>query len=137
MGVNKPRAQEAIKHAERELKNGLRSFDEEDYTGALKYFQECSEYAAKAVLIAYGVDYPKIHGVGRLLIEKEAGFPKWFGSKVEMMAEAVDTLARDRPRFRYPYEYRLKEQKAFAQQMQPKVKELFKNCKKLVNELFK
>ncbi len=136
MEVNKSRARKAIRDSERELKNGLRSFEEGDYTGALKYFQECSEYAVKAVLVAYGLDYPKVHGVGRFLIENRERFPRWFKSRVEMMSEVVDMLARNRPRFRYPYEYELEEHKAFAEKVRPDVRELFENCKKLIEELF-
>lgn len=83
MEVNKSGAQKAIRDSERELKNELRSFDEGDYTGALRYFQECGEYAAKAFSIAYGLDYPKVHGVGRFLAENMERSPGWFKTRVE------------------------------------------------------
>ena len=136
MSINKLRAERAIRSAKRELMNGLKSFDEGDYTGALKYLQECSEYAVKAILIAYAVDYPRIHGVGRFLIENRGRFPEWFGSKIDVISEVVDTLARNRPRFRYPYEYPPEEHKAFAEGIRLKVKELFTNCDRLIDELF-
>lgn len=114
----------------------MRSLEEGDYSDALKYFQESSEYAVKAVLIAYGLDYPKVHGVGRFLVENRDMFPRWFKSKVETISEIVDMLARNRPKFRYPYEYDLEEHKALAEKIQPDVEELFQNCKKLIEELF-
>jgi len=136
MEVNRTRAFRAIRDAERELNNSLRSLGEEDYSGALKYLQECSEYAVKAALIAYGLDY-QVHGVGRFLVENRKMFPAWFKSRVETMGETADMLAKDRPRFRYPYEYESEDLKIFAEKIRPAVEELFQNCKRLVEELFK
>ncbi|MFQ5710401.1 MAG: HEPN domain-containing protein [Candidatus Geothermarchaeales archaeon] len=129
------RADEAIKSAEREFKNGSRSLKSGDYAGALKYFQECTEYMVKAVLIAYGIDYPKMHGVGRFLIQIEEKFPEWFRGEVEAIAEVTDSLARGRPRFRYPYEYPLEEHEEAAKKVYPKVREALKNCKRLTEEI--
>lgn len=137
MSVNKKMAGGAIGNAEREFRNGVKSLEEKDYAGALKYLQESSEYAVKAVLIAYGLDYPKIHGVGRFLIENKDKFPEWFVSNVDAMAEIVDSLARSRPRFRYPYEYPLEEFEAFAKKICPKVQEMLRSCTKLIEQLFK
>lgn len=136
MGVNKEGAERAIKNADRELRNGLRSFEERDYAGALKYFQESSEYAVKAVLIAHGLDYPKIHGVGRFLIENKGRFPKWFANEIDATAEVVDSLARNRPKFRYPYEYSLEEYEALAKKICPKAQKTLRSCMRLVQQLF-
>jgi len=92
MEVYRSRAFRAIRDAERELNNALRSLGEEDYSGALKYLQECSEYAVKAVLVAYGLDYPKVHEVGRFLVENRRMFPAWFKSRVEAIGETADML---------------------------------------------
>lgn len=134
--MNEARARKAIHDAEREFGNGLRSLNEDDYTGALKYFQESCEYAAKAALIAYGLDYPRIHGVGRFLVENKGRFPKWFGAKVGEMSEVVDGLARGRPKFLYPYEYPQEEHEALAKDMRGRVERVLSDCKKLIDQLF-
>lgn len=134
--MNEARARKAIHDAEREFGNGLRSLNEGDYPGALKYLQEGCEYAVKATLIACGLDYPKIHGVGRLLVENKGRFPKWFGTKVGEMGEVVDALARGRPKFRYPYEYPQEEHKALAEEMRSRVERVLNDCKKLIDQLF-
>ncbi|MDI6847545.1 MAG: HEPN domain-containing protein [Candidatus Bathyarchaeia archaeon] len=105
MAVNRDRAKKAISSAEREFRSALMSLESEDYAGALKYFQECMQYAVKAVLIAYGTDYPKIHAVGRFLYEIKEKYPKWFLKQIQAIADVTDSLARGRPKFRYPYEY--------------------------------
>ncbi|MFB0523241.1 MAG: HEPN domain-containing protein, partial [Candidatus Bathyarchaeia archaeon] len=83
-----------IKGAEREFKNAASCLESEDHSGSLKYLQECMEYAVKAVLIAYGIDYPKIHAVGRFLFEIEEKCPEWFLKQIPSIAEVTDSLAR-------------------------------------------
>lgn len=94
------------------------------------------EYAVKAVLIAYGVDYPKIHAVGRLLTELEEKYPPWFLAEIQDIAEVADNLARGRPRFRYPYEYPIEQYEAAAGEILPKAGRALENCRRLIKELF-
>jgi len=136
MAVNRERAEEAIKSAEREFRNAVRCLDDKDYVGSLKYLQECMEYAVKAVLIAYGIDYPKIHAVGRFLYEIKEKYPRWFLKQMQAVAEVTDSLARGRPRFRYPYEHPPEQYETVAKETLPKVKKALENCRKLIKQLF-
>jgi len=136
MDVNKERAEEAIKTAEREFKNAVTCLRGKDYVGSLKYLQECMEYAVKAVLIAYGVDYPKIHSVGRFLYEIREKYPQWFLKQMQAVAEVTDNLARARPRFRYPYEHPPEQYEQVAEEILPKVEKALENCRKLIKQLF-
>jgi len=136
MAVNKDRAGEAIKSAEREFRNAVTCLEDEDYVGSLKYLQECMEYAVKAVLIAYGVDYPKIHAVGRFLYEVREKYPQWFLKQMQAVAEVTDNLARGRSRFRYPYEHPTEQYETVAKEILPKVKKALESCRKLIKQLF-
>ena len=136
MGMNRERAERAISNARREFENAVKSLEEGDYAGSLKYLQESMEYAVKAVLIAYGVDYPKIQAVGRILYELEEKCPLWFLEEIEAIAEVTDNLARGRPRFRDPYEYPLEQYEAVARETFPKAKKALESCQKLIKELF-
>ena len=136
MAVNRERAEEAIKTAEREFRNAVTCLREKDYVGSLKYLQECMEYAVKAVLIAYGVDYPKIHAVGRFLYEIREKYPQWFLKQMQAVAEVTDNLARARPRFRYPYEHPPEQYEQVAREMLPKVEKALEDCRKLIKQLF-
>lgn len=75
MATNRERAERAIKSAEREFRNAAGCLEDEDYAGSLKYLQESMEYAVKAVPMAYGMDCPKIHAVGRFLHEIGEKYP--------------------------------------------------------------
>ncbi|MFB0523399.1 MAG: HEPN domain-containing protein [Candidatus Bathyarchaeia archaeon] len=136
MAVNRDRAEKAISSAERELRNAVRSLEDGDYAGALKYLQECTEYAVKAVLIAYGIDYPKIHAVGRFLIETKEKYPKWFQEQIQAIADVTDSLARGRPKFRYPYEYPAEQYETTVKEIFPKVKNALESCGNLIKQLF-
>nr|MDO8098859.1 HEPN domain-containing protein [Candidatus Njordarchaeota archaeon] len=136
MTTNKDRAKEAIKNAEREFRNAVTCLNQEDYAGSLKYLQECMEYAVKAVLVAYGLDYPKIHAVGRFLHEMKEKYPKWFLKHIQDIAELTDTLARGRPKFRYPYEHPPGEYENTANKVLPDVKTALESCRKLIEQLF-
>ncbi|MBO3808997.1 MAG: HEPN domain-containing protein [Candidatus Brockarchaeota archaeon] len=137
MSSTRDRAKEAIRSAEREFRNAAECLREEDYAGALKYLQECAEYAVKAVLIAYGLDYPKAHAVGRFLYEiPKDKYPKWFLERLDAVAEITDDLARGRPRFRYPYEYPPQEYENVARESFPKVRKSLEDCRRLVTEFF-
>ncbi|MDI6904580.1 MAG: HEPN domain-containing protein [Candidatus Bathyarchaeia archaeon] len=136
MAVNRDRAKKAISSAEREFRSALMSLESEDYAGALKYFQECMQYAVKAVLIAYGTDYPKIHAVGRFLYEIKEKYPKWFLKQIQAIADVTDSLARGRPKFRYPYEYPTEQYETTVKEIYPKVKKALESCRKLIKQLF-
>lgn len=136
MAINKDRAGEAIKSAEREFRNAVTCLEDSDYVGSLKYFQECMEYAVKAVLMAYGIDYPKIHAVGRFLYEIKEKYPQWFLKQIQAVAEVTDNLARGRPRFRYPYEHPQEQYETMAREILPKVKRALESCRKLIKQLF-
>ncbi|MBS7628178.1 HEPN domain-containing protein [Candidatus Bathyarchaeota archaeon] len=136
MAINKDRAEGAIKSAEREFRNAVRSLEDKDSVGSLKYLQECMEYAVKAVLIAYGMDYPKIHAVGRFLYEIREKCPPWFLKEIQAIAEVTDSLARGRPKFRYPYEYPPEQHEATVKEILPRVEKALENCQKLIKQLF-
>lgn len=116
-----------MRNAEICLKDG-------DYAGALKYSQEASEYAVKAVLIAYGLDYPKVHAVGSLILD--LALPDWFEKEAKSIAETADWLAGNRAKFRYSYEYPPEDFELQARELVPAVRRSFDLCKKLVEELF-
>lgn len=136
MAANRDMAERAIKAAEREFRSAELCFEDMDYVGSLKYLQECMEYAVKAVLAAYGMDYPKIHAVGRFLYEIEDKYPPWFNEQIQAIAGITDDLARGRPRFRYPYEYPPEQYETTAQETLPKVKKALESCCKLIKQLF-
>lgn len=136
MAVNKTGAEKAIASAEREFRSAMASLEEKDYAGALKYLQECTEYAVKAVLLAYGVDCPKTHTVGRFLYEMREKYPQWFAKQIKSIADVADDLARSRARFRYPYEHPSEQYEVMVGHVFPRAKKALEDCRSLIQRFF-
>ncbi len=64
-------AHDRLATAERANANG-------NYSYAVRSSQECVELSLKAALRAVGVEYPKKHDVGRVLLRIKERFPAWF-----------------------------------------------------------
>ena len=143
LSEKKKEIDELLTNAETALKRGLNRYDTRDFVTALKLFHESSQRAVKAVLIAFGLDSRKKHGIGKILIENKAVFPEWFANDVDDTAEVVDYLAKNRPKvvvflvsqpMWYMHEYSLDKYEAIAKRIHPKMQNTIKNCIRLVHE---
>jgi len=67
--INKEMAKDYLFRAERCLKEAFLAIKDEDAAGAIRRSQEALELAVKALLRLMGIEYPKIHDVGDVLIE--------------------------------------------------------------------
>jgi HEPN domain-containing protein len=70
--------------------------DEGDHSDVVREAQELVELALKAMLRAVGVEPPKFHDVGSLLLEHRARFQANVGERLFRAAEISSTLRRDR-----------------------------------------
>jgi HEPN domain-containing protein len=64
------------------------------YAYAVRSAQECVEMSLKAALRTVGIEYPKKHDVGAVLLQVRARFPDWFAT--EEFAEVSRELAEKR-----------------------------------------
>lgn len=85
-----------IRQAYSRLEDAEEALEEGNYPYALRLSQECVELSLKASLKLVGIEYPKVHDVSDVLLERRERFPGWFGEKVEFMAEASSALAAKR-----------------------------------------
>jgi HEPN domain-containing protein len=95
------------------------------------------ETAAKAILTALGIDYPKEHDISGifLTLEKRNDLPKWFRDYVPKISYAIKILAEIRGLAAYGYERGLSLQD-FGKKA-PETRMVFKNAKRLYDEIFK
>ena len=70
--------------------------DEGDHSDVIREAQELVELALKAMLRAAGVEPPKFHDVGSLLVEHRARFRPEVGARLDRAAEISRRLRRDR-----------------------------------------
>jgi HEPN domain-containing protein len=137
----KARSEEMLNRASRWLKAAEAELNFGDYDNTVYLAQMAAETAAKAILTALGIDYPKEHDISGifLTLEKRNDLPKWFRDYVPKISYAIKILAEIRGLAAYGYERGLSLQD-FEKKAPETVKEarmVFENAKRLYNEIFK
>jgi HEPN domain-containing protein len=70
--------------------------EEAAYSDVVREAQELVELALKGVLRLVGIDPPKWHDVGPLLVEHETAFPAWFADQGPDLARISRWLRKER-----------------------------------------
>ncbi|RME64740.1 MAG: HEPN domain-containing protein [Nitrospirae bacterium] len=86
-------AQSYIIKARKRLKILPVLLEEEDYSDVFREAQEIVELALKAMLRQVGIDPPKWHDVGSVLVENESLFPPGIKEHLETLARISKWLA--------------------------------------------
>ena len=89
------------RQAESRYRTVQEAIRQEDYAYAIRSAQECVELCLKALLISVGVDPPKWHDVGSVLLDHAQRFPSLDRSLLEEMAFISRNLRGDRERSMY------------------------------------
>ena len=120
------------------LKTAKRVFkDEEAYSYCIRQSQEAVELALKSALRLTGIDFPKWHDIGDVLIKEESKFPEEFKEKIEKLALISEKLTALREPAMYGDESIDKApSKLFKKQDAVKIIEQAEFCFNSVEELF-
>lgn len=90
-----------LRQAERRQKSAQMAFEEEDFAYVVRQCQEGVELALKAVLIHAGIDFPRWHDVGPILIREKESLPFWGEEKLQRLASYSRQLNNDRAKSMY------------------------------------
>ncbi|HYK91363.1 MAG TPA: HEPN domain-containing protein, partial [Acidobacteriota bacterium] len=71
-------------------------FDEAAYSDVVREAQEIVELALKGMLRQVGIEPPKWHDVGQILLEYKARFPEAVAQQLERLAEISAWLRKER-----------------------------------------
>ena len=88
-------AQSYIEEAKRRLKTAEMALSEDAYAYCIRQSQEAVELLLKASLRLVGIEPPKWHDVGPVLIEYSDRFPKWFRNEIPQLAAISRWLRRE------------------------------------------
>lgn len=99
--TNKELALGLFRQAESRFKTMKEAFRVEDYPYTVRVAQECVELSLKAVLILAGIDPPKWHDVGTILLEHADRFPSVDRPLLEEMAFISRSLRGEREKSMY------------------------------------
>ncbi len=130
----------AVKRARRWLRGAQVALQDGRWDDAVYAAQMCSEHAAKAVLISFGIDFPKKHDVSSAFetLGARAGLPAWFTSKVKVIVEVLGELASERAMAGYGFEEGIDAEyfRDYAPKAVKKAENALSLCSRLVRTLF-
>jgi HEPN domain-containing protein len=89
-------AQDYVRRAEARLRALDVLAEAESWADVVRESQEVVELALKALLRSAGIDPPRIHDVGEVLLAERARMPAAIAPELERLAEASRRLRRDR-----------------------------------------
>jgi len=85
-----------IKEASRRVETAKRALSEKAYAYCIRQSQEAVELLLKATLRLVGIEPPKWHDVGPVLVEFSNRFPNWFKKEIPQLAAVSRWLRRER-----------------------------------------
>jgi len=94
--TNKDLAKSYIFKAEKRLKILQVLYQEKDYSDVVREAQEVVELAEKAMLREVGIDPPKWHDVGKILLENAEFFPEEVKPHLPELAKISKRLRKER-----------------------------------------
>ena len=89
-------AESYLNKAQKRMKILPLLLDEEDYSDVIREAQEIVELALKGMLRQIGIEPPKWHDVGPLILEYRTRFPDKVSPQVERLAEISAWLRKER-----------------------------------------
>ena len=89
-------AKSYIEEAKRRIRFAEEALREDAYAYCIRQSQEAVELLLKAALRLVGVEPPKWHDVGPVLVEFRDRFPQWFRDQVFELAGISRWLRRER-----------------------------------------
>ncbi|MEM3893700.1 MAG: HEPN domain-containing protein, partial [Thermofilum sp.] len=133
-------ARAALRRAKRWLQGARRALEDGRWDDVVYASQMAVEHSAKGVLIAFGVEFPKVHDVSPVLrlLPSRRELPRWFTSQLEELAEDASELARLRAIASYGYEMGADESylKDYAPEALRKAEKHYTACVNLLREVF-
>ncbi len=99
--TNNEMAQGLFRQAKSRYRTMNEAFQNEDYSYTIRTAQECVELCLKALLISVGIDPPKWHDVGAILLEHISRFSSISKEVIDEMAFISRNLRGDREKSMY------------------------------------
>lgn len=89
-------ARSYLKQAEERLHHSREALERGNHPYVIRQAQEAVELSLKAALRFVGIEPPKWHDVGPVIMENLGRFPKWFTERAEWLATISRRLRRER-----------------------------------------
>ena len=134
------KASNMMERSKRWLEDSEVALDRGNFDNAIYMAQMSVESSTKAVLLLFGLDYPKEHDVSgpfRQLLDRSDP-PEWFKEEIPTISDVIHTLAEIRGLAAYGYEHNMTVQdfEGKAPKYLEKAKRTYEQTKRLLAEVF-
>jgi len=133
-------AKEGLKRGKQWQQNASRAFEDERWNDVVFSYEMAVEQSLKAILILFGIEYPKIHNVSKLYLSiNKTGIPNWFLDNMEFHAKTLKSLVKLRNKAAYGYVDGLTKEdfKEDAIEFQETVAKIVNDCENLIIDFLK
>jgi len=97
-------AREGLKRGEQWNQNAIQAYKDERWNDVVFSYEMAVEHALKAILILYGIEYPKIHNISKVYLNiNRNNIPKWFVNNMDLHAKTLKELVKLRGSAAYGY----------------------------------
>jgi len=137
---NSETTKEALERARRWYQGAIRALEDQRWDDVIYSYEMAVEQALKAILILFGIEYPKKHDVSKIYLSlKKHSIPKWFLEKIDFQAHILEDLIKIKGIAAYGYVKGITKDhfKDDAFKYKEPVKEIIDECKKLIIEFSK
>jgi HEPN domain-containing protein len=135
-----PFPKDYILRAKERLKDADSALRRKSYPEVIRYSQEATEISLKACLRLVGIEYPKVHDVGDVLVSVKDRYPLWFEREITSFAKLSRSLAEKRSAALYGLEVSGKapgeifNDQAEAAEVLKEAKKLHRFCTRLITK---
>jgi HEPN domain-containing protein len=133
-------AKEGLERGKQWQQNASRAFEDDRWNDVVFSYEMAVEQSLKAILILFGIEYPKIHNISKLYLGiNKTGIPKWFVDNMDFHANILKTLVNLRNKAAYGYVNGLTKEdfKEDAYDFQDPTNKIINDCETLINDFSK
>lgn len=133
-------ANEALKRARRWYQGSIRALEDQRWDDVVYSYEMAVEQALKAILILYGIEYPKKHDISNIYLSlKNKKVPEFFSKNIDNHAKILNILVKKRGPAAYGYVEGINKNEFMedAKNLKQDVENILNECEQLLLEFNK
>lgn len=131
---------EALKRARRWYQGSIRALEDERWDDVVYSYEMAVEQALKAILILYGIEYPKKHDISNIYLSlKNKKVPEFFSKNIDNHAKILNILVKKKGPAAYGYVEGINKNEFMedAKNLKQDVENILNECEQLLHEFNK
>jgi len=133
-------ANEALKRARRWYQGSIRALEDQRWDDVVYSYEMAVEQALKAILILYGIEYPKKHDISNIYLSlKNKKVPEFFSKNIDNHAKILNILVKKKGPAAYGYVEGINKNEFMkdAKNLKQDVENILNECEQLLLEFNK